>query len=454
MHQTELFDHVCQAAPLSCMAQVALGSVFQAEAVDRIFREHAVVQYEGDLAFSAVVDLMLAVSCKIAPTVNSAFKRYGETIGVSVTSVYNKLQGIEPEVTRAMVRETARSMKEVAEDLNPHRSGSFARYEVRILDGSHLEGSHHRIKETRKKAAAPLPGLGLVVLDPRHRLMIDYIPCEDAHAQERSLLPQLIDGFQAGELWIADRNFCTAAFLWELENNQAFFIIRKHATNVAYEAADPEIPAGNVETGDVFEQSIDVLDDFGGRFRARRVRLVLKSPTRDGDTEIVILSNLPKDISAQEIAEGYRQRWSIESAFGEIRRCLNGEINALGYPKAALFSFAMALVSFNVLSIIADAIGASHGEEAKEDFSTQQAAVEIQHAWRGTTIIFNQEFWLERTRGYTPQQTAVELKRLALLVKLSWFKKYKRPKRSPRPTRVHDPTEPHVSTAKLLDARK
>ena len=79
MHLNELFDHVCQAAPLPAMAQVTLGSVFQADAVDQIFRDHAVDQYEGDLAFSAVVDLMLAVSCKIAPTVNSAFKKYGES---------------------------------------------------------------------------------------------------------------------------------------------------------------------------------------------------------------------------------------------------------------------------------------------------------------------------------------------------------------------------------------
>ena len=79
---------------------------------------------------------------------------------------------------------------------------------------------------------------------------------------------------------------------------------------------------------------------------------------------------------------------------------------------------------------------------------------EIQLAWRGTTILLNQEFWLERTRGFTTKQAADELKRLALQVKLSMFKKYKRPKRNPSPKRVHDPTEPHVSTARLIEARK
>ena len=120
----------------------------------------------------------------------------------------------------------------------------------------------------------------------------------------------------------------------------------------------------------------------------------------------MILSNLPNAITAEQIANGYRERWSIESAFGEIRRCLNGEINALGYPKAALFSFGMALVSFNLLSLIEAAIGAEHGPEAQENFSTQQAAVEIQCMWSGTTIVLDDDFWTDKYKNWTPHQIA------------------------------------------------
>ena len=230
MNLDDIFDRICKEAPLPSMARIALTHVFQNEAVDEIFRAHASRQYEGDLAFSAVVNLMLPVACRIRPSVNSAFKQYGDSIGVSVTSVYNKLQGIEPDVTRAIVRETARSMGEVAVELEAGTTGPFPGYATRILDGSHLEASHHRIKETRKSSAAPLPGVGLVVLDPASRRVLDYIPCEDAHAQERSLLPDLIDDLEAGQVWIADRNFCTSAFLWQLEVSRSFFVIRKHAT--------------------------------------------------------------------------------------------------------------------------------------------------------------------------------------------------------------------------------
>ena len=60
------------------------------------------------------------------------------------------------------------------------------------------------------------------------------------------------------------------------------------------------------------------------------------------------------------VADLYRRRWTIETAFAEMEKVLNGEINALGYPKAALFSFCMALVAYNVLSTVkgAPALGA------------------------------------------------------------------------------------------------
>jgi len=46
----------------------------------------------------------------------------------------------------------------------------------------------------------------------------------------------------------------------------------------------------------------------------RRITLVLDKPTREGDPEIHVLSNLPTRVSAQRIADVYRKRWTIEIA--------------------------------------------------------------------------------------------------------------------------------------------
>ena len=85
--------------------------------------------------------------------------------------------------------------------------------------------------------------------------------------------------------------------------------------------------------------------------------MVLDKPTRDGDGEIHILTNLPKKVArAKTVADLYRKRWTIETAFQELEATLNGEINTLGYPKAALFAFCVALVSYNLMSVIKAAL--------------------------------------------------------------------------------------------------
>ena len=88
-------------------------------------------------------------------------------------------------------------------------------------------------------------------------------------------------------------------------------------------------------------------DGYGGTMTVRRITVELDTPTRDGETEIHILTNLPAEVAdARMIADLYRRRWSVEAAFGELATCLNGEIDTLGYPKAALFAFCVALVSY------------------------------------------------------------------------------------------------------------
>ena len=98
----------------------------------------------------------------------------------------------------------------------------------------HLPGSEHRIKELRTMGAAALPGHTLVVLDPQLMLVIDAFPCEDGHAQERSLLGQVAATVQPKDLWIDDRNFCTTGFLFLIARREGFFLVRQHAATLTY----------------------------------------------------------------------------------------------------------------------------------------------------------------------------------------------------------------------------
>ncbi len=114
----------------------------------------------------------------------------------------------------------------------------------------------------------------------------------------------------------------------------------------------------------MFEQMIEVTDANGNKHVFRRIRITLAKPTRDGDKRIHIITNVSKSKAcAAVVADLYRKRWTIETAFLELAKHLQSEINTLGYPRAALFAFCIALVSYSILSLIMAALNVVHGHE-------------------------------------------------------------------------------------------
>ena len=78
---------------------------------------------------------------------------------------------------------------------------------------------------------------------------------------------------------------------------------------------------------------------------------------------IHILTNVPHQVAAPQVAELYRKRWTLETAFKHLEAYFHSEINTLGYPKAALFGFCLALVAYNLLAVVLAALRRVHGEE-------------------------------------------------------------------------------------------
>ncbi len=207
-------------------------------------------------------------------------------------------------------------------------------YRIRIADGNHLGATEHRLK--------PLPGQSIAVLDPEQKLVTDVFLCEDDHAQERSLLPDLLETVQTRDVWIADRNFCTLATLMGIAQRQAYFVIRVHQ-NLPWKAVEPLKPVGSSATGEIFEQPVTITYE-GISLTLRHIVVKLFVPTRHGDSEVAIFTNLPVTVAlAAKIAELYRDRWSVEKLFQVITDVFSCELNTLGYPRATLFVFCIAL---------------------------------------------------------------------------------------------------------------
>jgi IS4 transposase len=446
------FDKFIDGSPVCVMIRGSLEYALSEAFVNQLFEQTAERQYTRELLFSDVVDVMNGVVCQVFPSVNAAYYKRTPRFSVSRRALYDKINLVEPKVVRELVRQTAIRLAPVVYSLRKKAGlkNLLSGYPVRILDGNHLAASEHRIRELRDIAAGPLPGHALVVLDPDRRLIVDAFLCEDAHAQERSLLVDVLDWMQAGEVWIADRNFCTSLFLFQTAANGAYFIIRQHAVNVRWEASGEQRKAGRTDTGVVYQQRVDLIDDWGNRLTVRRITIRLDHPTEDGDTEIHILSNLPKRVRATRIAEAYRGRWKLESAFGELATALNCELAGLGYPPAALFAFGVGLLAYNILSIVRTALAAAHGPACLEEISAYYLGDEIRGMMRGLTVVVHQRDWQRQFGGLTPRQMANLLVSLAQHVDLDCFRKHRRGPKKPRPKRTRFKKATHVSTSRIL----
>ncbi len=103
---------------------------------------------------------------------------------------------------------------------------------------------------------------------------------------------QVLATVSEGELGIGDRNICTVGFLWGLHRKGARNVIREHKS-MPWKALTTSLQAnGSVFKGELFEQTVQITLLF------------------------------------QTVTENYE--------------C---EIQTLGYPKAALFSFCLAISS-------------------------------------------------------------------------------------------------------------
>jgi hypothetical protein len=327
-------------------------------------------------------------------------------------------------------------------------------YRVKIIDGNCLEASERRLKSLRAVQGGALPGQALVVYEPAHGVVRAVFPCEDGHAQERSLFGALRETIQTRALWIADRNFCTCALLCDIDQRGACFIIRQ-PEGLPFEPVNVLRSVGRIETGHVAEQRVQVRDAQGGTHLFRRIRVQLEQATRDGDRVLYILTHVPLcKTSAKRVARLDRRRWTLETAFQHLEAYFHAEINTLGYPKAALFGFCLALVAYNMWAVVMAALRSVHGAEPiDQTLSLYYVANAMAQTYHGMRIAIPEDEWRVFSR-MRPAEMVAPLKELAQKVRLEAYRKSSRGPKKPRPKLAGITQVSHGSTAKILRNRK
>jgi hypothetical protein len=450
-----IFQPFVEKRPVSVMARGVLERLFDAERINLLFEESAEKGYTRDLLFSSLVQVMADVVLGVKPSVHAAFQAHEDDLPVSLTAFYNKLDRVETCVSSALVRDAAEVAAPVIDALRSGFAPWLPGYHCRILDGNHLSATEHRVEELRTTWAAPLPGRALVVLDTERMLAERVFLTEDGHAQERTLIDEVLTIVQKGDLWIADSNFATFKFFAGIMDKQAHFLFRQHAS-IKGRLQGRKRKIGRGETGVVYEQGLHLYP--AGRpqpLEVRRITVKLDVPTRNGDTEIHILSNVPaSEADALSLAALYGRRWSIELMFHEMSQTLESEINTLGYPKAALFAFCLALVAFNAMSLLKASLRAAHGEDViQRQVSGYYLSLEIRGTYDGMMIAVPGEHW-NLFRTLSIPQFAQLLRELALRVQLRRFRKHPRKPKKPPPPKTAYQNGGHVSTHRLIQKRK
>lgn len=438
------FDAFVEGAPCAVLTRLVAERIVDDYLLGTLFQQHAVTQYDREITITHLVEVMLDVACGIAPSVRAGFRRREEEMAASLTAFYGKLDRADPELGMALVAEVARQLRPVVERLAAPGDEPLSGISSYILDGNILAGTEHRLKPLRKTRAAALPGRSLVLYECASGLVTQTVLCEDAYAQERALLPDL--EIPPGAHLIADRNFCVYWFLQHIQQSGSYFTIRHHKQFVLSPAKERRI--GRCDTGLVYERSWEVTED-GQASVWRAIRVELDEPTRDGDQEITLITNLPATVDARAVAAAYRQRWTIEGHFQRLTEHLHCEIPSLSQPRAALFAFAVSLVAGNLLAVVIAALGAAHGQRVVDNLSYYYLVNEIAGNYNGMLLALPARRWAFARQLSIPELARL-LRQVAKHANLALLTKSRRgPKkqrRTPNCTNIR-----HLSTKRLLD---
>jgi hypothetical protein len=435
-------------APAAVMTRLALDWIIDGTPLDELFEEVAGNQYTREFTLTHFVQVMGDVASGFRTSPRAAFLERDLALIASISAFYRKLNRMGLAVPEAVVRRTALRARQLIVAGGGLMPEPVEGYAARILDGNVLTGSEHRITPLRTTWSAGLPGMSLAVYEPASGLILDLVLEEDAHCQERALVDRI--EVRPGQLGIIDRNFCVRSLLFRIARREASFLVRWHRSTLPFEPAGPLRSCGRCATAEVFEQPIDVADGEGDVHRLRRIVLTLDRPTRDGETEIVLVTNLPAEVTAIVCCETYQGRWRIEGHYQAWTDLLHCEVPTLGYPRAALFAFSMSAVAGNALAILKGNLRVAHGVEMAAEISDYALVNDVAEVYPGMMIAVPPARWpkVARCRATTVSRL---LNELAERLPLHRMLRSRRGPKKPRPRRSSGKRIHHVSNKKLLD---
>lgn len=442
-------------SPLTVLVRGAIERWLAPEILEEIACHSRASNYERKITLQALTAIMLDAVLGMQPTVHAAaVARRDQWIG-SVQALYAKLGRLDPKFGMGLVKHTADGITPL---LSSSRSFLQQRKDgpIKILDGTMPNGSEHRLGVLRELAAAGLPAQAAIVYDLGTGLCDRVVVDEDAYTNEKRLAEALLQEAAPGEIYLGDRGFCTCRLMGQVLERQAFFVFREHAYDLVYEQQLPEKPCGRCSTGSVLEGAVRLCDRVRNCiWPLRRVHVQLDAPTQAGEKDLWLLTNLPTEHRAQEIAELYRQRWQVERHFHLIKRELQGQMPSLGEPRAAIFALCVSLAAGNVLALVKHLQSApkSTANKQRPALSAYYLSLEIGHSYAAVEALTTPRVW-QKVAELSPQSFWSWAKKLATHIPWSRYLTHPRGAKQRPPPRQSGKHRHHFSTYRLIHDKK
>jgi len=453
----KLIQQMAQKAPAATLFRGLLERTLGDELLDKIFDDYREYQVPSTILFSHLVNILAPVITQASKSVNAAHQAAEHDY--SRQALYDKLKGVESPVASALLRVSTEKLIQTRKSTKTTHPDVIKGFHTFVIDGKTYNSTEHRLTETRGDARAPLPGKAVALLDMRHETFVD-IECDvDAYRCERKVVEPLLERqLLPGALYLADRNFSDGILLNYFFAYDSYFIIRQHGKCPSRReiAGQKRVLVGKDSDGQsVYEQCIEVQLSDGSWKKVRRITVKLSTPTRFGEKELHLLTNLPSRVRAGRISTAYRKRWTIENCFGHLSRALNAEIRELCYPGAAGLCFSLALLLFNVMSLVRMLL-LKHGQYSDRyeinDVSYYYIADEISRSQFVMDELVTRRQW-KSLASMSNKEFAHFLRSTAASASLVHYRKHARGPTKPRPKRNYDGRR-HVSTQSILEARK
>lgn len=153
-----LLDRLAERTPLPVLARAVLERCLNPPILDGGFAGVAEAQYTRHRLFSTWFALMSRVVLRQQPSIPAAYRAAVGEIAVSVTSVYNKLNGVEASTSAALVALSGARAAELIAERDGARPPLRAGMPVKGLDGNALARRSARASPRAGRAPRRCPG--------------------------------------------------------------------------------------------------------------------------------------------------------------------------------------------------------------------------------------------------------------------------------------------------------